>query len=964
MLEDLDKRLFGLPPGVDFPAALIAGLEHRLRGAPPEDWANVTLILNTRRMARRLREIFDAGPARLLPRMVLVTDLSPLLPGQALPAARSGLRRRLDLMALVRKLVAQEPHLAQQGSLFDLTDTLASLLDEMEAEGVSPEVVAGLDVTDESGHWARTQAFIDIARQYLDALGAEQDAQARARAIVAQVITAWDAAPPAGPVILAGSTGSRRSGLELMQAVLTLPRGAVVLPGFDFDLPDAGWDAMASEDHPQYRFAALGQGRPDVTPWHDTPAPAPLRNAIVSLSLRPAPATDAWLEEAPALADVSAALDGVTLIQAESSREEAQVIALRLRQAAEDGVHAALISPDRMLTRQVTAALGQWGIVPDDSAGTPLHLTPPGRFLRHIAQLFVQRLDAGSLLTLLKHPLTASTEDRGTHQRHTRALEMAIRRRGLPYPDRDGLRRLAQDDTWANWVADLLCDRFSADQHSLRHWCEAHMRIADGLAAGLPGLGGQLWLQLAGIKAREVMDSLLAAADDDTLLGGRDYVDLVGGLLSAEPVRDRDAPHPGVMIWGTIEARVQGADLVILGGMNDGSWPAPPAPDPWLNRSMRKSAGLLLPERRIGLSAHDYQQAVAAPDVWITRSVRTDGAETIPSRWLNRLQNLLGGVPAQGGQTALDAALNQGKSWLAAVHAREAITLVPSAARPSPRPPIAARPRSLRVTEIKTLKRDPYALYARHCLRLKPLGPITQTPDALLRGTVLHDVMEAFVKQVIAAPDTLTAAHLQDTAQAILADKVPWPTAQHLWQARLDRIAPWFLAREAARQAHLVRAVFETHAAGEMHLPQLGMTLTGRADRIDIGQDGRGTIYDYKTGTPPSAKEQTHFDKQLLIEALMLEQGNLGQLGPVSAAAAIYIGLGSTPKEIAAPLDEEPPAKVMADLVSLLGAYLDPNQGYTARRAARSERDEGDYDQLARFGEWDITATPVPEDVT
>jgi ATP-dependent helicase/nuclease subunit B len=41
----------------------------------------------------------------------------------------------------------------------------------------------------------------------------------------------------------------------------------------------------------------------------------------------------------------------------------------------------------------------------------------------------------------------------------------------------------------------------------------------------------------------------------------------------------------------------------------------------------------------------------------------------------------------------------------------------PPEKRPSPRPPVAARPRSLSVTEIKTLIRDPYAIYARHVLR-------------------------------------------------------------------------------------------------------------------------------------------------------------------------------------------------------------------------------------------------------
>ena len=65
-------------------------------------------------------------------------------------------------------------------------------------------------------------------------------------------------------------------------------------------------------------------------------------------------------------------------------------------------------------------------------------------------------------------------------------------------------------------------------------------------------------------------------------------------------MRRPDTPHAQILIWGTLEARVQGADLLILAGLNEGSWPEAPKPDPWLNRALRHRAGLLLPERRIG----------------------------------------------------------------------------------------------------------------------------------------------------------------------------------------------------------------------------------------------------------------------------------------------------------------------------------------------------------------------------
>ena len=275
-------------------------------------------------------------------------------------------------------------------------------------------------------------------------------------------------------------------------------------------------------------------------------------------------------------------------------------------------------------------------------------------------------------------------------------------------------------------------------------------------------------------------------------MSAADFSDLLGAVLSGGEVRDRDAPHPGVMIWGTLEARVQGADLVIMGGLNDGTWPEAPPPDPWLNRQMRLQAGLLLPERRIGLSAHDYQQAIAAPEVWITRAIRSDEAETVPSRWLNRLGNLLNGLPQEDGAQAWSDMRARGQYWTKQVQALEETTRSTPAPRPSPRPPVTARPHALSVTEIKRLIRDPYAIYAKHTLRLRQINPLVQSPDAPVRGIILHEIMERFVKSVSANAAHLTKEHLLGIAREVLKADAPWPAARAMWLARIERVADWF----------------------------------------------------------------------------------------------------------------------------------------------------------------------------
>ena len=964
-------RVFGLPPGVDFPQALIEGLHARLAGQPPEAMARVQVIVNTRRMARRLRDLFDAGPPALLPRISLVTDLAEIWQMDEVPPAVPPLRRRFELTRLIAALLEKQPDLAPRSALFDLADSLARLMDEMQGEGVDPDAIEALDVTDQSGHWARIKAFLGIISVYFDASHDAPDTEARQRMVVAALTRHWMDMPPAHPIIIAGSTGSRGTTQRLMRAVAALPQGALVLPGFDHAMPGHVWHSMESalhaEDHPQYRFHALlenlGMQAEDVRPWARATPPNPARNRLISLALRPAPVTDQWLRDGPALGDLRPALEDVTLLEAPSGRAEALAIALRLRAAAEEGETAALITPDRSLARQVTAALDRWGILPDDSAGQPLHLAPPGRFLRHVATLWAEPLNAGNLLTLLKHPLTHSGGARNVHLRLTRELELHLRRHGPPYPAHEDFRGWAETRkeplarAWAEWLGSCFCWPRDGGEHALASRVNDHLDLAARIAAGCKPEGeSRLWQETAGRTAHDVCTSLRDEAVHGGPSGARDYASLFHAVLSRHEVRNPDTPHPRILIWGTLEARVQGAGLVILAGLNEGTWPAAPDPDPWLNRALRHQAGLLLPERRIGLSAHDFQQAAAAREVWFSRAIRSDDAQTVASRWLNRLTNLLGGLPAQGGDTALAACRDRGAAWLGRARALEKPTPFAPAPRPAPRPPVGARPTRLSVTEIKRLIRDPYAIYVKHVLGLRPLDPLMRVPDALLRGIVLHDVLDSFIRHTVAQPDACSREVLMQMAETALAENVPWAEARATWLARLDRVADRFIEDETKRQAEATPAAFE--AKGEAGIPALGFTLSAKADRIDVDRDGRLHIYDYKTGTPPSTGEQAHFDKQLLLEAAIAERAGFGALSAAPVARALFVGLGSGGKTVNAPLGDEPPDQVWAAFETLIAAYQTRGTGYTARRAMHAKRDTGDYDQLARFGEWDITDDP------
>ena len=971
-------RVFGLPPGADFATAFVDGLLQRNAGQPPEALARVEVFVNTRRMQRRIKTLFDAGPARLLPRIRLVTDLAMDSRFDDLPPPCSGLRRRLELTRLIGALLDQQPDLAPRAALFDLADSLAGLMDEMQGEAVTPDTIRNLDVSDVSGHWQRALEFINLVTPYFgDGGDHDLDSEARQRRVVERLTTEWQSAPPKHPIVVAGSTGSRGATGAFMQAVAQLPLGAVVLPGVDFDLPGPVWRSLDTapglEDHPQYRFvrllADLGLSHTDIAAWvPDLLPPNPDRNRLISLALRPAPVTDQWLTEGQKLHEIGKATSDMTLLEAPSTRAEASAIALILRGAVQDGKTAALITPDRTLTRQVTAALDRWRIIPDDSAGRPLPLSAPGRFLRHIAALAGQKLTSEALLTLLKHPLTSSgADDRGLHLLYTRELELRLRRFGPPFPTAQSLAAWAAKSdesrkSWAAWLGGLIGGLEKIGTRSLSAHLDHHLALAQAFAAGPDGQGtGELWRQAAGREAQRQIEELRREAQHGGDLSVSDYASLFHAVLQRGEVREAVVAHPGIMIWGTLEARVQGADLVILGGLNEGVWPESSKPDPWLNRALRHRAGLLLPERQIGLSAHDYQQAVAAKEVVLTRSVRDAEAQTVPSRWINRLTNLMGGISDESA-AALTAMTQRGARWLAMAEQLETPTqIVPPAPRPAPQPPVECRPREISITEVQTLIRDPYAVYAKRVLRLDPLDPLRQTPNPPLRGIIVHKILEQLIAGAPITDLGEGVARLEKIADAVLDAEAVWPAARRIWKARLMRLAEWFIAGEIERQLGFDPIGLERKA--KLHLPDVGVLLKGKLDRVDRGAGGDLVIYDYKTGTTPNKELQAHFDKQLMLSAVIAERGEVDGIEPSSVSEVTYIGVGTVPKLESFTLQPGETAEVLAGLRSLLLAYQTRARGYVSRRAVDRQRFGGEYDHLARFGEWDTSQDADPQEV-
>jgi RecB family exonuclease len=432
--------------------------------------------------------------------------------------------------------------------------------------------------------------------------------------------------------------------------------------------------------------------------------------------------------------------------------------------------------------------------------------------------------------------------------------------------------------------------------------------------------------------------------------------------LAKDSLRETNETHPRVLIWGTLEARVQGADLYILAGLNEGTWPETGDSDPWLNRQMRKGTGLRVPERKIGLSAHDYQQLICQKNVWITRSIRSNDAETVPSRWINRLMNLLNGLPEQNGPVALDNMRKRGAFWLALTDKIDNANCegsIRSALRPAPCPPIEARPKTLAVTDVRTLIRDPYAIYAKHILRLRRLNPLNATPDARMRGTVVHEVLENYFREWPNIPADWRREKFMEILEDTLHNSVPWPSTQVFWRNRLDQVIDWLIDGEAERRKNAEPIGFE--ASGRLVIPELNFTIRAIADRVDQRSDGSFVIYDYKTGVAPTEKQQLYFDKQLYLLALVAEHSGFAKIEPNKVFNAAFVGLGNPAKIVNAPFEKESVEEAYRKLRQLIERYQDPDQGFTARRALFKSDDFSDYDHLSRYGEWDVSHPPKKE---
>lgn len=1018
--------LYTIPPDAPFLAtladALIAGpLFPDWPRQGPFWLADMTIYLPTRRAATALsRTIAD----RLGDSPALLPDIRPLggddpteepflPPYEPLDLAPpvNRLQRRLLLAQLVEKWLARQsepafsaPALggfrgpANAAEILALAESLGTLIDDFAVARIDPAILGQIDDAQLPERWQDHLDFVGFVLEHWPAILAargEIEGAARTNLLLEKKAASLHAAHGERPVLVAGSTGSMPATADLIAAIARLPRGAVVLPGLDTAMSPETFAHLADpgrnpHGHPQYGMARLLR-RLGALPQSVTPlAPATARTTALNAALALAPETAHWPETLAALGPhaIAEATKTVAIAAARTPEEEARAVALAICDALDTGKTVAVVTPDRTLARRIAAELKRFAIDTDDAAGTPLARTRTGRLIRQIVTALTGGFAAVDVMALLHNRHVALGLGRAVVSPAAGWLDFALLRGQRPAQGMDGLKAalaahrdaknqyvpLRLDAERATAVATLL-DALEAATAPLATLCAQGPFDAAAIAKALTETLSRVTAVPEG-ETRPLLDGedvFLNWAEQMARSAGTgphfDAASLplaLDGLLSGPSVRPRRVEAEDVVILGRLEARLLSADRMILCGLVEGVWPEVADPGPWLSRGLRLAAGLEPPEKLHGLAAHDFLMAAGAPDLLLSYAERAGTSPATPSRLLQRLEAFLG--------SELTAALHgRGAHWVELARRLDLTGAPPQpATRPAPKPPLGARPRSISITEAETLLRSPYDLYARYGLRLRAVPALGADPDLAERGTIVHDIFgDFFSLHPDALHDETAHALIMDIARARFSSLDMVPDRRDIWIARFARAAEMFLAFERARDEGVVKR--HPEIAGTIALPGLDFTLRGRADRIDVLFGGGLEVLDFKTGSLPADPDMVNlFAPQLPLEAWMAAEGAFGDHLKDRPKALTYLKISNKPeslepKPFKIARDMDVPAivdAVMANFRAHVDALLLSDTRPMAARVFPNpkQRFKGDYDHLARAGEWTLLDTVNGED--
>lgn len=1009
-LDRPGPRIFTIGSGEDFQTVLAKGVLAAIdKSVDPFALHDAIVLVPTRRAVRTLSAAFltlvGTDKAILLPQILPIGDieadeppfLADPIPLDIAPQISPN-KRIFSLAQIVMHRAKASGQPVSLSSALAESAAIAALLDTAAHEGVQDFSLATEQfesfLQSQPEHIQRAARFLEIITEYwpkhLTTLGQIDPATHRAKMLQA-LHQQWSQNPTEKIVIAAGSTGSQKATAELLKTVTGLPNGCVVLPGLDQQMDEAAWQQVTlSPGHPQYGMAQLlgrwATDRNSVANWpHETLNIAQnRRRRIISEAMTPAKITSDWLERLAGIGAnqnieiaplLTSALAGLSVVEAETEDEEALVLALAIRQSLNQPKQTAmLVTPDRALARRVRAALQRWSIEVDDSAGVPLPENPVGIFLKLCRNWWADPGDPSALLALLIHPLAAVGLERAQVLPLVRALDIDFLRGVRKHQDLlelIGFVAISKHERTDKLLAllqglqKIITEAKIKTDNPISSFAQNHAKLAESLAAtNLASGAAQLWRGKAGELANSLFRSLIEDSDpagDTDLEGYARVFDFFAEQISVRP----QMPKGGrVRILGPLEARQQSADLILLGALDEGIWPSLSTVDPFLPRALIKQIGLPDPERRLGLSAHDFTELACKQNVMLTRSCRRDGSPSIASRWIWRLQTLVDAAVGKQKRTEL---LRPKTDFLAYARILNQIDATHPAPEPFPKPPLSTRPKKLSVTRVTVLIRNPFAIYGQKILRLSGLDEIGQQAGPRERGNAIHNALQAWEEAQHNGPLELQANALQQliiaqlyAAGFMVADlAVEGPAAA--------RIAHGYLRwSEQRKQLGFSSPVLEKTGTIQLPIPDSApIEISAKADRIERFGN-QWAVLDYKTGSPPSAKQVVAgWDPQLPLTGAIIYSGGFSkhQIKPAEIGQLAYLQLSGGREPIKHKLIKLQKPNALTPIQQLVEEELSRVQQLFARFAKldtpyRSQPravytdSYSDFDHLARRAEW------------
>jgi ATP-dependent helicase/nuclease subunit B len=984
MADAIRPSLFTLPFGQDICGTTVDAIFDRV-GDDPLALSEALVLLPNNRAIKSMTEAFvrRAQPGLLLPRLVAIGDLAldealgPLLDpmdnAQSIDPVIEPMQRLMLLAKLITKHRAASGDPVNPNEALRLARYLGEVIDELEIEkirfGRFDEIKPEEDM---AGHWQSSYGqLLAMLPEYhaelerLERLGPA----ARRNHLLDRLSKQLQDTPPQGLVVASGISTAAPAIAHLLKRIALLPNAMVVMPSIDLEMSGAEWDELgphdrlegevkaraAHENHPQFHLKLLlnrmGFGREEVQRIGDKLGPSV--QAIADIFCLPT-ATAEWRE----LPRIRKQLPHVRFMLSEDSSEEARAIAILLRASLEQPEQrAALVTPDREIAVRVAAQLRRWGISVDDSAGTPILQTPEGMLIMALADGLANKFSPVSLLAIAKHPLVHKDDERLEWLEQVRQLDLVLRgpNSGIGF------------DAVANRIADYLSDKRNTDSgvetallvfwQSFAEILKAFDAASKGSFADVTGALQNLasvltkdgiWKGATGRQLAIFFEEL--AACDTSAIGKVERAAVPAiftELLSGQVVRPPYGGHPRVAIYGLLEARLQQVDLLICAGLNEGSWPQLPQPDPWLAPRIRRNLHLAAPERNIGLSAHDLATALGAREVVLSRAKRDRSGPSVASRFLLRIQAYLGDGLASESDAIEFARLLEKPAELRKV------------LKPAIMPNAEQRKVGLSVTDFDKLMADPYAFYASKILRLKTLEAVDAEPGYAWRGTIIHDILHLWATEDKCDPDKLELR-----AEALLSNPAVHPSLRAMWQPRIADSLRW-VATQTQEMLDEGRKLIVAEAEGHVELN--GIKIKGRADRIDRLADGSLAVVDYKTGQAPSNKAvKAGFALQLGLIALMAQEGHIKDAAGTASLFEYWsltkrskdAGFGQiksatgpkgSDKKIAA---DEFVAFAKAKALEAIQNWITGDEAFTAKLHPEFAP-FADYDQLMRLQEWD-----------